>query len=54
MRQLFQNLIENAIKVRKTDVDPVVTITAEFTNGEKPSAAGTGSRHQDRRQRHRV
>ena len=30
MRQLFQNLIGNAIKFRKKDVDPVVRITAEF------------------------
>ncbi len=30
MRQLFQNLIGNAIKFRKKDVDPVVKITAEF------------------------
>lgn len=29
MRQLFQNLISNAIKFRRTDVAPVVTITAE-------------------------
>lgn len=34
MRQLFQNLIGNAIKFRKKDTDPVVTITAEFTDGE--------------------
>jgi signal transduction histidine kinase len=31
MRQLFQNLIGNAIKFRKADIDPVVKITAEFT-----------------------
>lgn len=31
MRQLFQNLIGNAIKFRKKDVDPVVKISAEFT-----------------------
>jgi signal transduction histidine kinase len=31
MRQLFQNLIGNAIKFRKKDVDPIVRITAEFT-----------------------
>ncbi len=30
MRQLFQNLIGNAIKFRKKNVDPVVRITAEF------------------------
>ena len=30
MRQLFQNLIGNAIKFRKKDVDPVVRIAAEF------------------------
>lgn len=29
MRQLFQNLISNAIKFRRPDVAPVVTITAE-------------------------
>ena len=32
MRQLFQNLIGNAIKFRKKDVDPVVRISAEFTD----------------------
>ncbi len=31
MRQLFQNLIGNAIKFRKKDVDPVVRISATFT-----------------------
>jgi signal transduction histidine kinase len=31
MRQLFQNLIGNAIKFRKKDVDPVVKINAELT-----------------------
>ncbi len=30
MRQLFQNLIGNAIKFRKKDIDPVVRIAAEF------------------------
>ena len=30
MRQLFQNLIGNAIKFRKKDVDPIVKISAEF------------------------
>ena len=30
MRQLFQNLIGNALKFRKKDVDPAVKITAEF------------------------
>lgn len=30
MRQLFQNLIGNALKFRKKDVDPVVTISAEI------------------------
>lgn len=29
MRQLFQNLLSNALKFRKPDIDPVVTITAE-------------------------
>ena len=32
MRQLFQNLIGNAIKFRKKDVDPVVEITGEITS----------------------
>jgi signal transduction histidine kinase len=32
MRQLFQNLIGNAIKFRKKDVDPIVKITANFTD----------------------
>lgn len=31
MRQLFQNLIGNALKFRRPDIDPVVTITAELT-----------------------
>ena len=34
MRQLFQNLIGNALKFRKKDVDPVITITAVVTKGE--------------------
>ncbi len=40
MRQLFQNLLSNALKFKKPDVDPVVSITAEATtrikeNGDK-------------------
>lgn len=33
MRQLFQNLIGNALKFRRKDVDPVVRITAELNDG---------------------
>lgn len=29
MRQLFQNLISNALKFKKPDVDPIITITGE-------------------------
>ncbi len=40
MRQLFQNLIGNAIKFRKKDVDPVVKITAEMTTVHTLPVAG--------------
>jgi signal transduction histidine kinase len=40
MRQLFQNLIGNAIKFRKKDTDPVVKITAEFTADHNLAVAG--------------
>ena len=33
MRQLFQNLIGNAIKFRRKEVDPIVRISAELTDG---------------------
>ncbi len=32
MRQLFSNLITNAIKYRKADINPVITITSEMAN----------------------
>ena len=34
MRQLLQNLIGNALKFQKPDVMPVVTVTAEFIEGD--------------------
>ncbi len=37
MRQLFQNLISNALKFRKPDVDPVVKITATAVKHEDES-----------------
>ena len=40
MRQLFQNLIGNAIKFRKKDVDPIVRITAEYTEEHNLPVAG--------------
>ena len=40
MRQLFQNLIGNAIKFRKKDVDPVVRITAEFITTQDLAVPG--------------
>ena len=40
MRQLFQNLIGNAIKFRKKDVDPVVKISAEFTDSHDLPVSG--------------
>ena len=44
MRQLFQNLIGNALKFRKKDVEPVITISAVASRGEElqnPAAAVT-------------
>jgi signal transduction histidine kinase len=35
MRQLFQNLISNAIKFRKKDVDPLIDITSELVKADK-------------------
>ena len=40
MRQLFQNLIGNAIKFRKKDVDPLVRISAELTSVHDLPVAG--------------
>jgi signal transduction histidine kinase len=40
MRQLFQNLIGNAIKFRRMDVHPVVRITAEFTDNHNLPVSG--------------
>jgi signal transduction histidine kinase len=40
MRQLFQNLLGNALKFRKPDVDPVLTVSAEIlpdTSGKNES-----------------
>src|SRR5690554_378346 len=34
MRQLFQNLISNAIKFKKPEVDPVITIKSELVKAE--------------------
>ena len=33
MKQLFQNLISNAIKYRKKNISPVITISSEEENG---------------------
>jgi PAS domain S-box-containing protein len=40
MRQLFSNLIGNAIKYKKKNESPVITITAEITNSVDPQAPG--------------
>jgi signal transduction histidine kinase len=37
MRQLFQNLISNAIKFRKDHVPPVINITGDLKEGEDKS-----------------
>lgn len=37
MRQLFQNLISNALKFRKPDVDPVINVSAEEHTVKHPS-----------------
>lgn len=39
MRQLFQNLLSNALKFKKPDVDPVISITAESVNQSKANGA---------------
>ncbi len=41
MRQLFQNLIGNALKYRRQDTPPVVEISAAIENGEQKSFNGT-------------
>ncbi|HUA69158.1 MAG TPA: ATP-binding protein, partial [Candidatus Saccharimonadales bacterium] len=41
MRQLFQNLIGNALKFRRPEVPPVVKVTAQIIAGPAPEA-GTG------------
>lgn len=38
MRQMFQNLISNAVKFRKPDVDPLIEITASRPSGGRPGA----------------
>ena len=35
MRQLFQNLISNAIKFKKADVDPIIDVKCELVSAEK-------------------
>src|SRR5690554_297786 len=35
MRQLFQNLISNAIKFRKTDVEPIINIESQLVKSEE-------------------
>lgn len=39
MRQLFQNVLSNALKYRKPDVDPVVKVSAEMASGTDESGA---------------
>ena len=40
MRQLFQNLIGNALKFRKKDVAPVITITSQVTQSHQLAVPG--------------
>ena len=44
MRQLFQNLIGNALKFRKPDVPPVVKVAAEIINGPSPDGGTAGAK----------
>lgn len=37
MRQLFQNLLSNALKFRKPDVDPMIKISSDIELREKPN-----------------
>src|SRR5205823_4360376 len=40
MRQLFQNLIGNALKFHRKDEPPVVTIHGQRRNGHSPASPG--------------
>ncbi|MGB8275165.1 MAG: ATP-binding protein [Alphaproteobacteria bacterium] len=42
MRQLFQNLIANALKFHRPDVPPVISISAELVVGDDTASPGAG------------
>ena len=53
MKQLFQNLVINAIKFRKKDIAPLIRISSEKTNGHwtfavKDNGIGIDPQHSDR------
>lgn len=53
LRQLFQNLVSNAIKYRKPDVPPVVTLSAQRRTGEwlfsvEDNGIGIAAEYQER------
>jgi len=43
MRQLFQNLLGNALKFKRPDVPPVVTVRAEAVKGGEDGATQDGT-----------